>query len=151
MPVGAMLAAERKREVLVAGDSSGVVELRDLDLARSRVATSERRAWSAPHELEEHRVPGAPYRGSDWKSSGPLEAAPNTMRKRARERERTRLSGSDDAPARDRTPLVRSKHTDANRSFARARTHDLRATFWTPGSLIILFMAGRTLFFVLGV
>jgi glutathione S-transferase len=27
-----------------------------------------------------------------------------------------------------------------------ARTHDLRATLWTPGSLIILFMAGWTLF-----
>lgn len=26
-----------------------------------------------------------------------------------------------------------------------ARTHDLRATLWTPGSLIILFMAGSTL------
>lgn len=31
------------------------------------------------------------------------------------------------------------------------RTHDLRATLWTPGSLIILFMAGRTLLYVLGV
>jgi len=31
------------------------------------------------------------------------------------------------------------------------RTHDLRATLWTPGSLIILFMAGRTLLFALGV
>ncbi|MBK7580483.1 MAG: MAPEG family protein [Myxococcales bacterium] len=30
------------------------------------------------------------------------------------------------------------------------RTHDLRATLWTPGSLIILFMAGRTLFVALG-
>lgn len=26
-----------------------------------------------------------------------------------------------------------------------ARTHDLRATLWTPGSLIILYMAGHTL------
>jgi glutathione S-transferase len=32
-----------------------------------------------------------------------------------------------------------------------ARTHDLRATLWTPGSLIILFMAGRTLYIALGV
>ena len=31
------------------------------------------------------------------------------------------------------------------------RTHDLRATLWTPGSLIILFMAGRTLLAALGV
>jgi glutathione S-transferase len=31
-----------------------------------------------------------------------------------------------------------------------ARTHDLRAAMWTPGSLIILFMAGRTLFVALG-
>ena len=31
------------------------------------------------------------------------------------------------------------------------RTHDLRASLWTPGSLIILFMAGRTLLFALGV
>jgi len=30
------------------------------------------------------------------------------------------------------------------------QTHDLRATLWTPGSLIILFMAGRTLFVALG-
>lgn len=32
-----------------------------------------------------------------------------------------------------------------------ARTHDTRATLWTPGSLIILYMAGRTLFAALGV
>ncbi len=32
-----------------------------------------------------------------------------------------------------------------------ARTHDTRAALWTPGSLIILYMAGRTLFVVLGV
>jgi glutathione S-transferase len=32
-----------------------------------------------------------------------------------------------------------------------ARTHDTRAAFWTPGSLVILFMAGRTLLFALGV
>lgn len=31
------------------------------------------------------------------------------------------------------------------------RTHDLRATLWTPGSLIILFMAGRTLLAALDV
>lgn len=31
-----------------------------------------------------------------------------------------------------------------------ARTHDLRATLWTPGSLIILFMAGSTLVTALG-
>jgi len=30
------------------------------------------------------------------------------------------------------------------------QTHDLRATLWTPGSLIILFMAGRTLYVALG-
>ncbi|MDD9940744.1 MAG: MAPEG family protein [Myxococcales bacterium] len=30
------------------------------------------------------------------------------------------------------------------------RTHDTRAMLWTPGSLIILFMAGRTLFAALG-
>ncbi|MCX5746769.1 MAG: MAPEG family protein [Proteobacteria bacterium] len=30
------------------------------------------------------------------------------------------------------------------------QTHDLRATLWTPGSLIILFMAGRTLVIALG-
>lgn len=27
-----------------------------------------------------------------------------------------------------------------------ARTHDIRATLWTPGSLIILYMAGRSLY-----
>lgn len=31
-----------------------------------------------------------------------------------------------------------------------ARTHDTRAALWTPGSLIILYMAGRTLFVALG-
>lgn len=30
------------------------------------------------------------------------------------------------------------------------QTHDLRAALWTPGSLIILFMAGRTLLVALG-
>ena len=32
-------------------------------------------------------------------------------------------------------------------AYATARTHDLRAMLWTPGSLIIVFMAGRTLVF----
>jgi glutathione S-transferase len=31
-----------------------------------------------------------------------------------------------------------------------ARTHDTRATLWTPGSLIIVYMTGRTLFAALG-
>jgi glutathione S-transferase len=31
-----------------------------------------------------------------------------------------------------------------------SRTHDTRAALWTPGSLIILFMAGRTLLVALG-
>jgi glutathione S-transferase len=31
-----------------------------------------------------------------------------------------------------------------------AQTHDLRATMWTPGSLIILFMTGWTLVAALG-
>lgn len=31
-----------------------------------------------------------------------------------------------------------------------ARTHDTRAALWTPGSLIIVFMAGRTLIVALG-
>jgi glutathione S-transferase len=31
-----------------------------------------------------------------------------------------------------------------------ARTHDTRAALWTPGSLIILFMTGRTLYVALG-
>lgn len=30
------------------------------------------------------------------------------------------------------------------------RTHDLRASLWTPGSLIILYMAGRAVYFGLG-
>jgi glutathione S-transferase len=30
-----------------------------------------------------------------------------------------------------------------------ARTHDMRATLWTPGSLIILYMAGHTLYVAL--
>jgi glutathione S-transferase len=36
-------------------------------------------------------------------------------------------------------------------AYATARTHDTRAALWTPGSLIILYMAGRTLFAALGV
>lgn len=32
-----------------------------------------------------------------------------------------------------------------------ARTHDTRAAMWTPGSLIMIFMAGRTLLAALGV
>jgi glutathione S-transferase len=35
-------------------------------------------------------------------------------------------------------------------AYATARTHDTRATFWTVGSLIIIFMACRTLFVALG-
>ncbi|HSQ64725.1 MAG TPA: MAPEG family protein [Polyangiaceae bacterium] len=35
-------------------------------------------------------------------------------------------------------------------AYLTARTHDTRAALWTPGSLIILFMAGRTLFIALG-
>lgn len=35
-------------------------------------------------------------------------------------------------------------------AYLTARTHDTRAALWTPGSLIILFMAGRTLFAALG-
>lgn len=31
-----------------------------------------------------------------------------------------------------------------------ARSHDLRATLWTPGSLIIYFMAGKALWMALG-
>ena len=31
-----------------------------------------------------------------------------------------------------------------------AQTHDMRATLWTPGSLILIFMACRTLFAALG-
>lgn len=31
-------------------------------------------------------------------------------------------------------------------AYLTAQTHDLRATLWTPGSLIILYMAGRALF-----
>jgi glutathione S-transferase len=30
-------------------------------------------------------------------------------------------------------------------AYLTAQTHDLRSTFWTPGSLIIVFMAGRVL------
>lgn len=35
-------------------------------------------------------------------------------------------------------------------AYATARTHDVRATLWTVGSLIIVFMACRTLYFALG-
>jgi glutathione S-transferase len=35
-------------------------------------------------------------------------------------------------------------------AYATARTHDVRAMLWTVGSLIIVFMACRTLFFALG-
>lgn len=31
-----------------------------------------------------------------------------------------------------------------------AQTHDMRATLWTPGSLILIFMTGRTLLAALG-
>lgn len=36
-------------------------------------------------------------------------------------------------------------------AYLSARTHDTRAALWTPGSLIIVFMAGRTLLAGLGV
>lgn len=36
-------------------------------------------------------------------------------------------------------------------AYVTARTHDTRAALWTPGSLIILFMAGRALYAALGV
>lgn len=35
-------------------------------------------------------------------------------------------------------------------AYATARTHDMRATFWTIGSLILIFMAVRTLVAALG-
>lgn len=35
-------------------------------------------------------------------------------------------------------------------AYLTAQTHDLRAALWTPGSLIILFMAGRTLLVAIG-
>lgn len=35
-------------------------------------------------------------------------------------------------------------------AYLTAQTHDLRATLWTPGSLIIVFMAGRALYAALG-
>lgn len=35
-------------------------------------------------------------------------------------------------------------------AYSTGRTHDTRAMLWTPGSLIILFMAGRTLYVALG-
>lgn len=36
-------------------------------------------------------------------------------------------------------------------AYVTARTHDTRAMLWTPGSLVMIFMAGRTLFAALGV
>ncbi|HEY1448700.1 MAG TPA: MAPEG family protein [Caulobacteraceae bacterium] len=35
-------------------------------------------------------------------------------------------------------------------AYLSAQTHDLRAALWTPGSLIIIFMTGRTLLAALG-
>jgi len=35
-------------------------------------------------------------------------------------------------------------------AYLTARTHDTRAAFWTAGSLILVFMTGRTLFLALG-
>jgi glutathione S-transferase len=35
-------------------------------------------------------------------------------------------------------------------AYLTARTHDVRAALWTPGSLIIVYMAGRTLWVALG-
>jgi glutathione S-transferase len=35
-------------------------------------------------------------------------------------------------------------------AYVTARTHDTRAMLWTPGSLVMIFMAGRTLFAALG-
>ena len=35
-------------------------------------------------------------------------------------------------------------------AYLTGRTHDTRAALWTPGSLVILFMAGRTLYVALG-
>lgn len=35
-------------------------------------------------------------------------------------------------------------------AYVTAQTHDLRATLWTPGSLLIIFMAGRGLFYAAG-
>jgi glutathione S-transferase len=34
-------------------------------------------------------------------------------------------------------------------AYLSARTHDLRAMLWTPGSLVLLFLCGRTLWIVL--
>ncbi len=36
-------------------------------------------------------------------------------------------------------------------AYLSGRTHDTRAKLWTPGSLIILYMAGRTLYTVLSI
>lgn len=35
-------------------------------------------------------------------------------------------------------------------AYLTARTHETRAALWTPGSLIVLYMAGRTLLAALG-
>ena len=35
-------------------------------------------------------------------------------------------------------------------AYLTARTHDARATFWTVGSLILIFMTGKTLYVALG-
>jgi glutathione S-transferase len=35
-------------------------------------------------------------------------------------------------------------------AYLTARTHDTRATLWTIGSLILIFMTGRTLWLALG-
>jgi glutathione S-transferase len=34
-------------------------------------------------------------------------------------------------------------------AYLSARTHDTRALLWTPGSLILVFITGRTLFYAL--
>jgi glutathione S-transferase len=36
-------------------------------------------------------------------------------------------------------------------AYASARTHDLRAMLWTPGSLILIFLSARTLIAALGI
>ena len=48
-------------------------------------------------------------------------------------------------------PTFSDADLDAVVAYFTASTHDLRASLWTPGSLIILFMAGRTLLFAAGV
>ena len=34
-------------------------------------------------------------------------------------------------------------------AYLTAQTHDMRAILWTPGSLIIIYFAGRTLYYAL--